>query len=120
MVRRPKRPVSPWQRARSRWIKLAATVRIELSSHGWLADDEPRGIHQEVPRPRFRFTLPSGADHGSTSVTAMADARLQVTDALGRRVVPISKPIFSFPGGRRFHFIDPGGNELAAMQVDAQ
>jgi uncharacterized protein len=25
----------------------------------------------------------------------------------------IAKPIFSFPGGRRFHFIDPGGSELA-------
>lgn len=25
----------------------------------------------------------------------------------------IVKPIFSFPGGRRFHFKDPGGNELA-------
>jgi predicted enzyme related to lactoylglutathione lyase len=26
----------------------------------------------------------------------------------------IAKPIFSFPGGRRFHFIDPAGSELAA------
>lgn len=25
----------------------------------------------------------------------------------------ILKPIFSFPGGRRFHFADPAGNELA-------
>lgn len=25
----------------------------------------------------------------------------------------ITKPIFSFPGGRRFHFHDPSGNELA-------
>ena len=25
----------------------------------------------------------------------------------------ISKAIFSFPGGRRFHFMDPDGNELA-------
>ena len=25
----------------------------------------------------------------------------------------IVKPIFSFPGGRRFHFRDPSGNELA-------
>jgi predicted enzyme related to lactoylglutathione lyase len=25
----------------------------------------------------------------------------------------ISKDIFSFPGGRRFHFRDPSGNELA-------
>ena len=32
----------------------------------------------------------------------------------------ITKPIFSVPGGRRFHFLDPSGNELAAMQVDAQ
>ena len=25
----------------------------------------------------------------------------------------ISVPIFNFPGGRRFHFTDPSGNELA-------
>ena len=25
----------------------------------------------------------------------------------------ITKDIFSFPGGRRFHFMDPSGNELA-------
>jgi uncharacterized protein len=29
---------------------------------------------------------------------------------VGGRIV---KPIFSFPGGRRFHFMDPAGNELA-------
>lgn len=29
----------------------------------------------------------------------------------------ISRPIFSFPGGRRFHFIDPSGTELAAWQA---
>ena len=29
----------------------------------------------------------------------------------------IAKPIFSFPGGRRFHFIDPSGNELAVWQA---
>jgi len=25
----------------------------------------------------------------------------------------VSMPIFEFPGGRRFHFVDPSGNELA-------
>ena len=30
--------------------------------------------------------------------------------AAGGQVV---RPIFSFPGGRRFHFTDPSGNELA-------
>jgi predicted enzyme related to lactoylglutathione lyase len=29
----------------------------------------------------------------------------------------ITKAAFGFPGGRRFHFRDPGGNELAAMQL---
>jgi predicted enzyme related to lactoylglutathione lyase len=25
----------------------------------------------------------------------------------------VTRPIFAFPGGRRFHFTDPSGNELA-------
>jgi predicted enzyme related to lactoylglutathione lyase len=29
----------------------------------------------------------------------------------------ITKPIFTFPGGRRFHFRDPAGNELAVWSV---
>jgi len=29
----------------------------------------------------------------------------------------ISRPIFAFPGGRRFHFLDPNGLELAIMQA---
>jgi uncharacterized protein len=34
-------------------------------------------------------------------------------DSLTKAGGVIAKPIFSFPGGRRFHFIDPSGNELA-------
>ena len=30
----------------------------------------------------------------------------------------IVQPIFSFPGGRRFHFTDPSGNELAVATYD--
>lgn len=39
-------------------------------------------------------------------------------DLVGKAGGTIAKPIFSFPGGRRFHFIDPGGNELAVWQTD--
>lgn len=35
---------------------------------------------------------------------------LATVEGSGGRVV---KPIFAFPGGRRFHFLDPAGNELA-------
>lgn len=39
----------------------------------------------------------------------LADAERRVRQAGGT----IVKPAFSFPGGRRFHFTDPSGNELA-------
>ena len=35
---------------------------------------------------------------------------LSAVTAAGGKIV---MPIFSFPGGRRFHFVDPAGNELA-------
>jgi predicted enzyme related to lactoylglutathione lyase len=41
-------------------------------------------------------------------------AQTAVVDAGGT----ISKPVFGFPGGRRFHFLDPNGLELAIMQTD--
>jgi predicted enzyme related to lactoylglutathione lyase len=34
-------------------------------------------------------------------------------DAVSKAGGVIAKPIFSFPGGRRFHFIDPSGSEVA-------
>ncbi len=41
-------------------------------------------------------------------------------DAVTRAGGTIAKPIFAFPGGRRFQFIDPGGNELAVWQAADQ
>jgi predicted enzyme related to lactoylglutathione lyase len=37
-------------------------------------------------------------------------------DAVTKAGGVIAKPIFSFPGGRRFQFIDPSGSELAVWQ----
>ena len=36
-----------------------------------------------------------------------------VTDKIEAAGGSITRNIFSFPGGKRFHFQDPGGNELA-------
>ena len=41
--------------------------------------------------------------------TDLAAVQQRVLKAKGK----ISKEIFSFPGGKRFQFIDPSGNELA-------
>jgi uncharacterized protein len=38
-------------------------------------------------------------------------------DAVSGAGAVIAKPIFAFPGGRRFHFIDPSGNELAVWST---
>ena len=38
------------------------------------------------------------------------EAMLAKVEAAGGTIV---EPIFAFPGGRRFHFRDPAGNELA-------
>ena len=46
----------------------------------------------------------------TTEIQAM---EAKVRDAGGT----ITMPTFAYPGGRRFHFMDPDGNELAVMQV---
>ncbi|WP_448501513.1 VOC family protein [Sphingomonas sp.] len=43
------------------------------------------------------------------------DAALAVVQGAGGIVVV---PIFGYPGGRRFHFRDPAGNELAVYQPE--
>lgn len=39
----------------------------------------------------------------------LAEIKTKIEEAQG----VITKDIFSFPGGKRFHFTDPSGNELA-------
>jgi predicted enzyme related to lactoylglutathione lyase len=41
-------------------------------------------------------------------------------DAVAKAGGVIARPIFAFPGGRRFHFIDPSGSELAVWQTVAE
>ena len=43
------------------------------------------------------------------------EAALAAVEAAGGRIV---RSIFAFPGGRRFQFLDPAGNELAAVKSD--
>jgi len=63
-----------------------------------------------------------GLNGGFDADTAPATAPLPVLhaddlEAMRERVIAaggrINREIFSFPGGRRFHFTDPAGNELA-------
>jgi len=61
----------------------------------------------------YRSGLNASTGNGSALVV-LYSADLEQTraniEAAGGVIV---KPAFSFPGGRRFHFSDPNGNELA-------
>lgn len=65
----------------------------------------------------YRSDARSSTENGAALVILYADdleaTRERVLESGGRLV----KDIFSFPGGRRFHFADPHGNELAVWSV---
>ena len=61
----------------------------------------------------YRSELYSSTLSGAALLVFFSDdleaTRARVEQAGGR----IEKPIFEFPGGRRFHFSEPSGNEFA-------
>ena len=64
--------------------------------------------------------IDGGVDQSADRVAAtMAILKTGDLDAAEKRVLAaggvITRPQFDFPGGRRFHFREPGGNELAVF-----
>lgn len=61
----------------------------------------------------YQSNLKSSTELGSALVVIyskeLESTLMKISEAGGR----ILKEIFDFPGGRRFHFADPNGNELA-------
>ncbi len=53
------------------------------------------------------------ASHGSALLVFYSENLESTQGKVERFGGVIVKPIFSFPGGRRFQFKEPGGNELA-------
>jgi len=63
------------------------------------------------------LTTAGSATSGGPLVIVYADdleGTRQRLEGLGAKIV---KPIFAFPGGRRFHFLDPDGHELAVWSA---
>jgi predicted enzyme related to lactoylglutathione lyase len=93
---------------------LGKTRRFFEKAFGWTFQDYG---------PAYAAMTNAGLDGGIQGEPAEASAAplviLKANDleaaekAVTRAGGVITKPIFSFPGGRRFHFREPGGNELA-------
>lgn len=94
---------------------LAAAKRFYGAAFGWsFADYGPEyaGI-QGVAREQGGLRLGTEVAPGGPLVILYSrdlDASLESVRAAGGRIV--QEP-FAFPGGRRFQFADPSGNELA-------
>ncbi len=61
----------------------------------------------------YRADLAASRESGSALVVLYSDALEQSREEVIAAGGVICQDIFSFPGGRRFHFLEPSGNELA-------
>ncbi|PCK32908.1 VOC family protein [Pseudoalteromonas piscicida] len=61
----------------------------------------------------FRADVCSKQEQGGALVVLYSDELELVQGKVEQAGGKISKAIFEFPGGRRFHFIEPSGNEFA-------
>ena len=99
---------------------LAAARDFYAQAFGWSFADYG---------PTYAATMTGDTDIGLQADPAEASAaplpviEVADVDAALAQVVgaggTVTVPIFAFPGGRRFHFRDPAGHELAAMTPGA-
>ena len=93
---------------------ISATQRFYTEVFGWNFEDYgPEYTSFFDGRLAGGFWKASKVAEGGVLVVLYAanlEAMLEKVKAAGGKIV---KEIFSFPGGRRFQFQDPNGNELA-------
>lgn len=94
---------------------IAASKAFYGSAFGWtFTDYGPQYCEFRDGRLAGGFTtlMPVRAKGGPLVILFAADleATLDRVERSGGRIV---KPVYPFPGGRRFHFEDPDGYELA-------
>ena len=96
---------------------LAATKAFFESVFGWsFVDYGPEYTafeNQGLDGGFFQSDLASSTEKGAALIVFYSN-QLEVTLAKVERAGgSILRPIYSFPGGRRFHFTEPSGNEFA-------
>lgn len=61
----------------------------------------------------FKSEQASSTQNGAALIVFYSENLEQTQAKIEQANGDIVKPIFAFPGGRRFHFSDPNGNEFA-------
>lgn len=96
---------------------IAATKQFFETAFGWsFTDYGPEYAafsNQGLDGGFYQSALVSNSDNGA-ALMVFYSQNLESTEAkIKKSGAVISKAIFAFPGGRRFHFIEPSGNEFA-------
>ena len=96
---------------------LAATKAFFESVFGWsFVDYGPEYTafeNQGLDGGFFQSDLASSTEKGAALIVFYSnqlEATLAKVEKAGGSIL---RPIYSFPGGRRFHFTEPSGNEFA-------
>jgi predicted enzyme related to lactoylglutathione lyase len=93
---------------------IALTKQFYSSVFGWKFEDYgPDYTSFSDGRLAGGFTKEAPAPARGLPLVIYAGDLLVAQQKIRNAGGVIAKEIFSFPGGRRFHFIDPNGNELA-------
>ena len=93
---------------------IAATKRFYTEAFGWaFTDYGPEYTSFADGRLAGGFHAAESAAPGGVLVVILAVDLAAAEERVRRAGGSIVRPVFSFPGGRRFHFTDPNGNELA-------
>jgi len=96
---------------------IEATKKFFTAVFGWsFTDYGPEYTafaNQGIDGGFYRSDSTSSTDTGGALIVLYSDTLEEVQERVERAGGAILKPIFSFPGGRRFHFTEPSGNELA-------
>jgi hypothetical protein len=92
---------------------LAAAKEFYTKAFGWkFTDYGPEYTAFEGDYVDGGFTLGEPVK-GSVLVILYSERLEETLEKVKKAGGKMAKEIFSFPGGRRFHFTDPDGNELA-------
>ena len=98
-------------------VDMQATKDFFGSAFGWTFEDfgpeytafSDQGLDGGFYKSEMKSSAESGAALAIFYSNDLESTQAKVESAGGI----ISQTIFTFPGGRRFHFIEPSGNELA-------
>lgn len=96
---------------------LEATKRFFGEVFGWEFEDYGSEyiafLGQGLDGGFFLSEKCSSADEGAALIVFYSERLEETLAKVEKAGGETVKPTFSFPGGRRFHFTDPGGNEFA-------